>query len=116
MIIATILFVILLLAVLELVPAWRGRITGHGNMRLAKQSAPLVRKYCDAGATLLNRIFRFIFVTSAPGQIYLLALERPYRLAVRTPPFHGGGTGSIPVRVATPNANWIAEWLGTLKL
>ena len=29
-----------------------------------------------------------------------MALERPYRLAVRTPPFHGGGTGSIPVRVA----------------
>ena len=26
--------------------------------------------------------------------------RRPYRLAVRTPPFHGGGTGSIPVRVA----------------
>ena len=29
-----------------------------------------------------------------------MALGRPYRLAVRTPPFHGGGTGSIPVRVA----------------
>src|SRR6266567_5444045 len=26
---------------------------------------------------------------------------RPYRLAVRTPPFHGGSTGSIPVRVAS---------------
>ena len=29
-------------------------------------------------------------------------VNRPYRLAVRTPPFHGGGTGSIPVRVAIP--------------
>jgi hypothetical protein len=37
------------------------------------------------------RIFR------APGL-------RPYRLAVRTPPFHGGGTGSIPVRVAKPSS------------
>ena len=34
--------------------------------------------------------------------LYFFALERPYRLAVRTPPFHGGGTGSIPVRVAIP--------------
>ena len=26
--------------------------------------------------------------------------KRPVRLAVRTPPFHGGNTGSSPVRVA----------------
>ena len=42
----------------------------------------------------------FIFVTFASWRIYSLALARPYRLAVRTPPFHGGSTGSIPVRVA----------------
>jgi hypothetical protein len=33
---------------------------------------------------------------------FALSGLRPYRLAVRTPPFHGGGTGSIPVRVAKP--------------
>jgi hypothetical protein len=27
----------------------------------------------------------------------------PLRLAVRTPPFHGGDTGSIPVEVTTLN-------------
>ena len=32
---------------------------------------------------------------------FILPPSRPYRLAVRTPPFHGGSTGSIPVRVAT---------------
>ncbi len=32
---------------------------------------------------------------------YSALLERPYRPAVRTPPFHGGDTGSNPVRVAT---------------
>jgi hypothetical protein len=42
----------------------------------------------------------FIYVTGKNRRLYFLALERPYRLAVRTPPFHGGGTGSIPVRVA----------------
>src|SRR5262245_24743028 len=42
----------------------------------------------------------FIRVTDARSCVYFLALDRPYRLAVRTPPFHGGGTGSIPVRVA----------------
>jgi hypothetical protein len=42
----------------------------------------------------------FIYVTWKCGGLYFVALERPYRLAVRTPPFHGGGTGSIPVRVA----------------
>ena len=33
------------------------------------------------------------------GSVFLL-LRRPYRLAVRTLPFHGGGPGSIPGRVA----------------
>ena len=42
----------------------------------------------------------FIYVTEKNRWLYFFALERPYRLAVRTPPFHGGGTGSIPVRVA----------------
>ena len=32
---------------------------------------------------------------------FLQEAKRPVRLAVRTPPFHGGNTGSIPVRVAT---------------
>ena len=31
---------------------------------------------------------------------YSALLGRPYRPAVRTPPFHGGNTGSNPVRVA----------------
>ena len=31
-------------------------------------------------------------------------LLRPYGLAVRTPPFHGGSPGSIPGRVATSKA------------
>ena len=31
--------------------------------------------------------------------------ERPYRPAVRTPPFHGGDTGSNPVRVASSLAS-----------
>ena len=34
--------------------------------------------------------------------IFPRLLRRPYRLAVRTLPFHGGNTGSIPVRVANP--------------
>ena len=34
---------------------------------------------------------------------FLPEAKRPVRLAVRTPPFHGGNTGSIPVRVATQN-------------
>jgi len=42
----------------------------------------------------------FIYVTEKIRWLYFVALARPYRLAVRTPPFHGGGTGSIPVRVA----------------
>ena len=42
----------------------------------------------------------FIHVTADRSCVYFLAPGRPYRLAVRTPPFHGGGTGSIPVRVA----------------
>ena len=42
----------------------------------------------------------FIYVTEDFRRLYFFALARPYRLAVRTPPFHGGGTGSIPVRVA----------------
>src|SRR5882724_4933886 len=41
-----------------------------------------------------------LYVTSGAGRLYFTARYRPYRLAVRTPPFHGGGTGSIPVRVA----------------
>ena len=45
---------------------------------------------------------RFICVTSAVRWLYLIPLSRPYRLAVRTPPFHGGCAGSIPARVATP--------------
>ena len=41
-------------------------------------------------------------VTSDGGRIYFVAHNgRPYGLAVRTPPFHGGSPGSIPVRVAT---------------
>jgi hypothetical protein len=41
------------------------------------------------------------YVTLSPQRVYFaLSGLRPYRLAVRTPPFHGGGTGSIPVRVA----------------
>src|SRR5436190_23312136 len=47
-------------------------------------------------------MFRIIYVTAPLGRLYSLTFNRPYRLAVRTPPFHGGGTGSIPVRVATP--------------
>src|ERR1039458_6350640 len=46
--------------------------------------------------------FRIICVTGACGRLYSVSRGRPYRLAVRTPPFHGGGTGSIPVRVAIP--------------
>ena len=30
----------------------------------------------------------------------ITGLSRPYGLAVRTPPFHGGSPGSIPGRVA----------------
>ena len=50
-----------------------------------------------------NLMFTWRFYSrdrSADLRIFL-APGRPYRLAVRTPPFHGGGTGSIPVRVAT---------------
>ncbi len=32
--------------------------------------------------------------------IFRKQFPRPYRLAVRTPPFHGGSRGSIPLRVA----------------
>ena len=39
-------------------------------------------------------------MTAARLRVYFARFERPYRLAVRTPPFHGGSTGSIPVRVA----------------
>ena len=42
----------------------------------------------------------FICVTGEIRWLYFFALERPYRLAVRTPPFHGGSRGSIPLRVA----------------
>src|SRR5439155_19581293 len=41
-----------------------------------------------------------ICVTSRVIRLYCVALGRPYRLAVRTPPFHGGSRGSIPLRVA----------------
>jgi hypothetical protein len=34
------------------------------------------------------------------GKYIFHALLRPYGLAVRTPPFHGGSPGSIPGRVA----------------
>ena len=37
--------------------------------------------------------------TPAPS-IFPTHFQRPYRPAVRTPPFHGGDTGSNPVRVA----------------
>ena len=43
---------------------------------------------------------------------YSALLGRPYRPAVRTPPFHGGNTGSNPVRVAkraTPSKPASAE-------
>ena len=42
----------------------------------------------------------FSCVTGGITVLHSPSLTRPYRLAVRTPPFHGGGTGSIPVRVA----------------
>ena len=63
------------------------------------------RDGCATGAPLVLRCTRemrtgFICVTSEGGGLYFVALDRPYRLAVRTPPFHGGSTGSIPVRVA----------------
>ena len=37
------------------------------------------------------------------------ALLRPYGLAVRTPPFHGGSPGSIPGRVAISHTRFIIE-------
>ena len=42
----------------------------------------------------------FICVTGEADRLYSGTLGRPYRLAVRTPPFHGGSRGSIPLRVA----------------
>ena len=35
---------------------------------------------------------------------------RPLRLAVRTPPFHGGNTGSIPVGVAIHDTRGFHEF------
>ena len=35
---------------------------------------------------------------------------RPVRLVVRTPPFHGGNTGSSPVRVATLSLPFFREF------
>jgi hypothetical protein len=52
----------------------------------------------------------FIYVTEKNRWLYFFALERPYRLAVRTPPFHGGGTGSIPVRVAIFSTSFGVNW------
>ena len=40
-----------------------------------------------------GKFWQFPAALSAP-------LMRPVRLVVRTPPFHGGNTGSSPVRVA----------------
>src|SRR3990172_9405698 len=44
-----------------------------------------------------------ICVTATCWCLYWRALRRPYRLVVRTPPFHGGGPGSNPGRVASSN-------------
>ena len=78
----------------------------------SRQRAVRPRFWGVAVLPLLFRIFQavptfnqtrsnaFIYVTAEFRRLYFFALERPYRLAVRTPPFHGGGTGSIPVRVA----------------
>ena len=69
-----------------------------GNLRCAMATPPSVFR-------LLSRpvaFFLFISVTVGAGRLYSTSLGRPYRLAVRTSPFHGGGTGSIPVRVAIP--------------
>ena len=44
--------------------------------------------------------FNFV-VTRGKRRLYFPVLGRPYRLAVRTLPFHGGSRGSIPLRVAT---------------
>ena len=45
-------------------------------------------------------------VTSGTRLIYFAPFAlRPYGLAVRTPPFHGGSPGSIPGRVAILNTS-----------
>lgn len=46
-----------------------------------------------------NRV-QIFHVTIRSLSLYSSGLRRPYRLAVRTPPFHGGSSGSIPDRVA----------------
>ena len=43
------------------------------------------------------------FRDKAPLRPIFAILLRPYGLAVRTPPFHGGSPGSIPGRVAIPS-------------
>ncbi len=54
--------------------------------------------FSDSGPPRIPVLF---YVTAVQCCLYFVALGRPYRLAVRTPPFHGGGTGSSPVRVAS---------------
>src|SRR3954465_439267 len=65
---------------------------------------PLPNRRILTCASIQNSFF--IIVTSFRACLYFQSLERPYRLAVRTPPFHGGGTGSIPVRVAILLRAW----------
>ena len=60
----------------------------------------LLREAAEGNEEICAAMGVFIYVTGENRWLYFFALERPYRLAVRTPPFHGGGTGSIPVRVA----------------
>jgi hypothetical protein len=58
-----------------------------------------------SGPRLINRRISEKLRDFGLRAIIFCALQRPYGLAVRTPPFHGGSPGSIPGRVAidTPN-------------
>ena len=65
-------------------------------------SSEISRKFLDSSMVEHSAVNRVVVGSSPTRGVFLYKNVRPHGQAVKTSPFHGGNTGSIPVGVIYP--------------